>query len=151
MEFFWDMYHWVPKSLLFLLKEEGGQDLIHLASRATAFHLQFIQRLLTGNTDLVWRPLSCCFLQQLGELGLSQSLFLMDSKKTNTSSLPYFYQSVFTVWTLLEKQRQGQTDSLYCLLKEPVLFEGHLDAPGRVRPTLSKLFHTAFSSYRLTH
>ncbi|KAI3372192.1 hypothetical protein L3Q82_007049 [Scortum barcoo] len=37
-------------------KEEGGQGLVHLASRGAAFRLQFIQRLLTGPADLVWRP-----------------------------------------------------------------------------------------------
>ncbi|KAF7647530.1 hypothetical protein LDENG_00171110 [Lucifuga dentata] len=44
VDFFWDGLHWVPQSRLFLLKEEGGQGLIHLASRVAIFRLQFIQR-----------------------------------------------------------------------------------------------------------
>lgn len=58
VDFFWDRLHWVPQSVLFLPKEEGGQGLIHLASRGAAFRLCFIQRLLVGPIDLVWRPLA---------------------------------------------------------------------------------------------
>ena len=43
-DFFWDRLHWVPQSVLFLPKEEGGHGLVHLASRGAAFRLQFIQR-----------------------------------------------------------------------------------------------------------
>ncbi|XP_044227204.1 uncharacterized protein LOC122995885 [Thunnus albacares] len=123
--------------------EEGGQGLVHLASRGAAFRLQFIQRLLTGPTDLVWRTLSCCILQRFGGLGLGLSLFLMDSKRLDASSLPAFYRSVFSVWTLLRKHRQEQDDSLYWLLQEPVLFGGLLDCPSWGGPTLSRLLHTA--------
>ena len=143
VDFFWDRLHWVPQSVLFLPKEEGGQGLVHLASRGAAFRLQFIQRLLTGPTDLVWRTLSCCILQRFGGLGLGLSLFLMDSKRLDASSLPAFYRSVFSVWTLLRKQRQERDDSLYWLLQEPVLFGGLLDCPSCGGPTLSRLLHTA--------
>ncbi|KAI3377340.1 hypothetical protein L3Q82_008544, partial [Scortum barcoo] len=70
VDFFWDRLHWVPQSILFLPKEEGGQGLVHLASRGAAFRLQFLQRLLTGPADLVWRRLSCCILQRCGGLRL---------------------------------------------------------------------------------
>ncbi|KAK3542537.1 hypothetical protein QTP86_028678, partial [Hemibagrus guttatus] len=52
VDFFWDGLHWIPQSVLHLPKEEGGQGLVQLSSRAAAFHLQFIQRLLTGTRDL---------------------------------------------------------------------------------------------------
>ncbi|KAI3352111.1 hypothetical protein L3Q82_020926 [Scortum barcoo] len=112
VDFFWDKLHWVPQSVLFLPKEEGGQGLVHLASRAAAFRLQFIQRLLSGPKDLVWRPLAYCILQRVGGLGLSAPLFLMDWKKVSDLSVPGFNRSVFTVWTLLRKQRRERTDSL---------------------------------------
>ncbi|XP_056256715.1 uncharacterized protein LOC130184701 [Seriola aureovittata] len=54
------LYGDTESSVLFLPKEEGGQGLVHLASRGAAFRLQFIQRLLTGPTDLVWRPTARC-------------------------------------------------------------------------------------------
>lgn len=70
VDFFWDRLHWLPQALLFLPKEEGGQGVVHLASRGTAFRLQFIQRLLYGPKDLVWRPLARLVLQRVGGLGL---------------------------------------------------------------------------------
>ncbi|KAK3574674.1 hypothetical protein QTP86_011585 [Hemibagrus guttatus] len=48
VDFFWGGLHWIPQSVLHLPKEEGGQGLVQLSSRAAAFRLQFIQRLLTG-------------------------------------------------------------------------------------------------------
>lgn len=71
VDFFWDKLHWVPQGILFLPKEEGGQGLVHLASRWAAFRLQFLQRLLKGPEVLVWRPLAISILQRAGELGLS--------------------------------------------------------------------------------
>ncbi|KAI3363987.1 hypothetical protein L3Q82_001582 [Scortum barcoo] len=64
VNFFWDRLHWLPQAVLFLPKEEGGQGLVHLASRGAAFRLQFIQRLLYGPQDLVWRPLAQLTLQE---------------------------------------------------------------------------------------
>ncbi|KAI3358172.1 hypothetical protein L3Q82_003167 [Scortum barcoo] len=143
VDFFWDRLHWVPQSILFLPKEEGGQGLVHLASRGAAFRLQFLQRLLTGPADLVWRRLSCCILQRCGGLRLCPALFLMDCRSLDTSSLPAFYRSVFSVWILLRKQRREQADSLYWLLQEPVLFGGFLDCPSWSGPTLSRLLRAA--------
>lgn len=48
VEFFWDKLYWVPQRVLPPHKEEGGQGLVHLASRGAAFRLRFIQRLLYG-------------------------------------------------------------------------------------------------------
>ncbi|XP_049341526.1 uncharacterized protein LOC125806062 [Astyanax mexicanus] len=52
VDFFWDRLHWVPQGLLYLPKENGGQGLVHLASRTAAFRLQFLQRLLAGPAEL---------------------------------------------------------------------------------------------------
>lgn len=32
VDFFWDKCHWIPQSILFLPKEEGGQGLIHFTA-----------------------------------------------------------------------------------------------------------------------
>ena len=142
--FFWDKLHWVPQSTLFLPREEGGQGLVHLASRGAAFRLQFLQRLLTGPTDLVWRPLSCCILRRLGGLGLDFSLFLMDPSRLDTASLPPFYQSVFSIWGRVRRQRERQQRaSLHRLLQEPVLFGSILDCPGGGDSTFHRLLRTA--------
>lgn len=42
--FFWDGQHWVPQEVLFLPREEGGQGLIHLASRVGIYRVQCLQR-----------------------------------------------------------------------------------------------------------
>ena len=39
MDLFWDGLHWVPQGVLFLSREEGGQGLIHLASRTATFRI----------------------------------------------------------------------------------------------------------------
>ncbi|KAL7870140.1 hypothetical protein AOLI_G00141280 [Acnodon oligacanthus] len=37
VDFFWDRLHWLPQGVLHLPNEEGGQGLVHLASRTAAF------------------------------------------------------------------------------------------------------------------
>lgn len=65
-----------------------GQDLIHLASKGTIFRLQFIQRLLTQPTDLLWRPFFIPLHSAVdGGLGLDSPLFLTDTMKLETLSL----------------------------------------------------------------
>lgn len=88
LHFFWDHLHWILQSVLFLPQEEGGQGLTHLASRGTAFHLQFIQRFLTAPADPVWRPLAESILGQCGAFGLAKSLFLMALSKHKLDDLP---------------------------------------------------------------
>ena len=135
--------HWIPQSVLFLPKEEGGQGLVHLASRGAAFRLQFIQRLLTGPRDTLWRPLSRGILQHFNSLGLDFSLFLMKDNKIVSPSLPGFYKSVFKVWNLLKKEPRQQGDSLYWLLQEPVLHGTFLDQPPWAQVTLSRVLQAA--------
>lgn len=81
VDFFWSTFHWIPQSVLFLPRGEGGQGLIHLPSRGAAFRLLFIQRYLTGPKDLVWRKVADVIFNQAGRLGLNSALFLMDSSK----------------------------------------------------------------------
>ncbi|KAK3562249.1 hypothetical protein QTP86_032586, partial [Hemibagrus guttatus] len=67
---FWDGLHWISQSVLHLPKEEGGQGLVQLASRTAAFRLQFLQRLLTGPKDLIWRPVAHGLLHKETKQGL---------------------------------------------------------------------------------
>ncbi|KAK3523999.1 hypothetical protein QTP70_017516 [Hemibagrus guttatus] len=95
VDFFWDSLHWIPQSILHLPKEEGGQGLVQLASRTAAFRLQFLQRLLTGPKDLIWRAVAHGLLHKVGGLGLDRTLFLMDTKTLEVSGLPSFYRGLF--------------------------------------------------------
>lgn len=46
MFFFWHKFHWIPQAALCLPKEEGGQGLIHLASRGAALNTVSLHWLL---------------------------------------------------------------------------------------------------------
>ena len=127
VDFFWDGLHWVPQGVLFLTREEGGQGLVHLASRTATFRLQFLQKYLTGPADLVWRDVASCILRHADHLGLDAALFLIDSKLLKLSGLPLFYQGVFKSWALFNCKRYPKSDSLYWLLREPLIHGAKLD------------------------
>ncbi|KAK3513324.1 hypothetical protein QTP70_012371 [Hemibagrus guttatus] len=111
VDFFWDGLHWIPQSVVHLPKEEGGQGLVQLASRTAAFHLQFLQRLLTGPKDLIWRPVAHGLLHKVRGLGLDRTL----------------------------KQNKG-CGTLHWLLEKPLIHGGRLDISGVTAPALSRAF-----------
>ncbi|KAK3512946.1 hypothetical protein QTP70_031693, partial [Hemibagrus guttatus] len=137
VDFFWDGLHWIPQSVLHLPKEEGGQGLVQLVSRTAAFRLQFLQRLLTGPKDLIWRPVAHGRLHKVGGLGLDQTLFLMDTKTLDVSGLPSFYRGLFKIWNCFRKRNKG-CGTLHWLLEEPLIHGGHLDTSGVTAPALSR-------------
>ncbi|KAK3558043.1 hypothetical protein QTP86_006421 [Hemibagrus guttatus] len=137
VDFFWDGLHWIPQSVLHLPKEEGGQGLVQLSSRAAAFRLQFIQRLLTGPRDLVWRAAASGLLHTVKGLGLDRALFLMDTKMLDISGLPMFYRGLFKIWNVFKKQSKG-CRSVHWLLEEPLVYGGRLDISGVTVPALSR-------------
>ncbi|KAK3557706.1 hypothetical protein QTP70_034952 [Hemibagrus guttatus] len=137
VDFFWDGLHWIPQSVLHLPKEEGGQGLVQLASRTAAFRLQFLQRLLTGPKDLIWRPVAHGLLHKVGGLGLDRTLFLMDTKTLDVSGLPSFYRGLFKIWNCFRKLNKG-CGTLHWLLEEPLIHNGRLDISGVTAPALSR-------------
>lgn len=139
VEFFWDRLHWVPQNVLYMPKEEGGQGLVHLGSRGAAFRLQFIQRLLYGPANLVWRPLACAILQRAGGLGLDASIFLMDYKGPTLSGLPVFYNGLLRAWSFLKRCRAGSATSTFWLLEEPLVYGSRLDVCCEALPQLTEL------------
>ncbi|KAK3557975.1 hypothetical protein QTP86_005636 [Hemibagrus guttatus] len=137
VDFFWDGLHWIPQSVLHLPKEEGGQGLVQLSSRAAAFRLQFIQRFLTGPRDLVWRAAASGLLRTVKGLGLDRALFLMDTKMLDISGLPMFYRGLFKIWNVFKKQNKGYR-TVHWLLEEPLVYGGRLDISGVTVPALSR-------------
>ncbi|KAK3531057.1 hypothetical protein QTP70_008761 [Hemibagrus guttatus] len=111
------------KSVLHLPKEEGGQGLVQLASRTAAFRLQFLQRILTGPKDLIWRPVAHGLLHKVGGLGLDRTLFLMDTKTLDVSGLLSFYRGLFKIWNCFRKRNKG-CGTLHWLLEEPLIHGG---------------------------
>ena len=115
LDFFWGGLHWVPQGVLYLSREEGGQGLIHLASRTATFRLQFIKRFLTGPSDLVWRNMTSCILRDVSKLGLDTALFLTDSNFLKLNGLPPFYQGVFKSWALFNHKTCENVNALHWL------------------------------------
>ncbi|KAI3369188.1 hypothetical protein L3Q82_026138, partial [Scortum barcoo] len=75
---------------------------------------------LTETPHRTCRPgLEAFILLHLAEVWWSETvgpaLFLMDCRSLDTSSLPAFYRSVFSVWILLRKQRREQAGQLSVL------------------------------------
>ncbi|KAK3526465.1 hypothetical protein QTP70_027730, partial [Hemibagrus guttatus] len=137
VDFFWDGLHWTPQSVLHLPKEEGGQSLVQLSSRAAAFLLQFIQSLLTGPSDLVWRAAAYGILHSVCALGLDKTLFLIDTKILDISGLPDFHCGLFKIWNFFKKQNKG-CRTLHWLLEEPLVYGGRLDISSVTVPALSR-------------
>ncbi|TWW62350.1 Transposon TX1 uncharacterized 149 kDa protein ORF 2 [Takifugu flavidus] len=107
LSFFWDGKHWVQQGVLYLPREEGGQGLIHLASRTTTFRIQFTQRFLTGPADLMWRDVARCVFRRVSNLGLDDALFLTDLKFVKLNGLPDFYKSVIKAWALFKVEKKN--------------------------------------------
>ncbi|KAK3516159.1 hypothetical protein QTP70_005511 [Hemibagrus guttatus] len=118
---------------------EGGRraGAGQLSSRAAAFRLQFIQRLLTGPRDLVWRAAASGLLRTVKGLGLDRALFLMDTKMLDISGLPMFYCGLFKIWNVFKKQNKG-CRTVHWLLEEPLVYGGRLDISGVTVPALSR-------------
>ena len=150
INFFWDKLHWVPQSVLYLPKEEGGQGLIHLESRSAAFRLQHIQRYLTGSEEVVWKPLMSTILRSIDGLGLDASLFFMDCKCIHLSNLTPFYQGLFRAWTLFKWNRLELATSVFWLLEEPLIHGARLDVQDNSRPGLTQSLISA-GTVKLRH
>lgn len=63
--FFGDKLHWVPRAVLYLPKEEGGQGIVDFKSRKAACKLQFVQKFLY-KSNLSWTGLTFCLLSKVG-------------------------------------------------------------------------------------
>lgn len=72
MDFFWDSLTLGAIVNAVFSWKEGGQGLVHLASR-----VQFVQRFLTGPPVLVWRGVASCLLRCVNNLALDAALFLI--------------------------------------------------------------------------
>ena len=132
----------MPQGVLYLSREEGGQGLIHLASRTATFRLQFIKRFLTGPSDLVWRNVTSCILRDVSKLGLDTALFLTDSSFLKLNGLPPFYQGVFKSWALFNRKTCENCNSLHWLLKEPLIYGSRLDVCSVTPGLLTTLYRS---------
>ncbi|KAI4891759.1 hypothetical protein NFI96_005207 [Prochilodus magdalenae] len=119
VEFFWSGQHWLKAAVLYLPTHEGGQGLIDLESRVTAFRLKAVQRLLY-RPDLPWRETAHVLLRKAGNMGLDRHLFLLDTTGLDLSGLESFYASMLSAWTLLQHTRVGGLQPTPWVWEEPI-------------------------------
>ncbi len=138
VDLFWDKLHWVPKSVIYLPKEEGGFGLVHLQSRTAAFRIQFIQRLLAGSENSNWKKATFSLLRGFEGMGLDGALFWLDPQKLKLSKFPVFYRNLFKVWTLFKIPKERTVNSLYWLLQEPLIFGSRLALTSELRYSVTE-------------
>ena len=127
---------------MYLPKEEGGQGLVHLGSRAAAFRLQFIQRYLSGQDDVIRRQVTGIILRKMAGLFLDKSFVFIELWGFFVCNLPNFYHGVFKAWTLFKWDRLGTAASLFWLLEEPLLCAARLDVQDGSSPGLTQRLHS---------
>ena len=120
VDFFWSGQHWTRASVLYLPVQEGGQGLVDINSRVTAFRLQTAQRLLYS-LGLPWTDTACLLLRKAGRLGYDKQLFLVQPQSVDTETgLTSFYLSVLQAWqTLTAKRKTGTTPGMW-VFEEPL-------------------------------
>ena len=110
MDFFWSGHHWLRSAILYLPVQEGGQDLVNIASRITAFRLQTAQRLL-DSFGLPWIDTACVLLRRAGRLGYDKHLFLLQPQSMDLTGLTPIYQSVLQAWQVLNVPSESCDDT----------------------------------------
>lgn len=69
VDLFWDQLHWVLQKCAVFNKRGRGTGSGPLDSRVATFRFQFIQKYLTGSTDVAWRDVTSCLLRKASGLG----------------------------------------------------------------------------------
>ncbi len=130
VNFFWGGSHWTKAAVLFLPVVEGGQGLIDLHSRVTAFRLQTVQRLLYHKQQL-WGGTASVLLRKVMSLDYDKHLFLLELSGMDFTTST-FYQSVLRAWSTVLKVRRD-CSLVYGSVGEEPLFDNLLMHCSRVR------------------
>ncbi|TWW77691.1 Transposon TX1 uncharacterized 149 kDa protein ORF 2 [Takifugu flavidus] len=119
VDFFWSGQHWLRSAVLYLPVQEGGQGLVDIASRVTAFRLQAAQRLLYS-LGVPWTDMACLLLRKAGRLGYDKHLFLLQPQSMDLTGLTPFYQSVLKAWQVLSFKHKAVTIPGMWIFEEPL-------------------------------
>lgn len=142
INFFWDKLHWVPRAVLYLPKEEGGQGIVDLKSRKATFRLQFVQKFLY-KSDVLWNGLTSCLLSKVGGWGFGKNLFWTDCNKLDFGFISPFYESVRKAWCVVQIKRSLSCKSLKWFLEEPLINGARLDICDDTTPWLRQVLTNA--------
>nr|XP_046223606.1 deleted in malignant brain tumors 1 protein-like [Oncorhynchus gorbuscha] len=119
VNFFWSGQHWIKAAALYLPLHEGGQGLVDISSRITAFRLQAAQRLLYRDCSS-WAETAYTLMRRAGCLGLDKHLFLLKLEGGDLTGLTPFYESVMQAWRVFVKSRKAGTPPGMWLFEEPL-------------------------------
>lgn len=119
VSFFWSGLHWLRAAVLYLPVQEGGQGLVDIASRITAFRLQTAQKLLYS-CGLPWTDTACVLLRRAGRLGYDKHLFLLRPGTMDLTGLTPFYESVLQAWQVFSFHRKDVVTVGMWILEEPL-------------------------------
>ncbi|XP_075968244.1 adhesion G-protein coupled receptor G6 [Anarhichas minor] len=125
VDFFWSGLHWLRSAVLYLPVQEGGQGLVDIASRITAFRLQTAQRLLYS-FGLPWTDTACVLLRRARRLGYDKHLFLLQAQSVDLTGLTPFYQSVLQAWRVFTVHRRAVTTPGMWLFEEPLFGSSYI-------------------------
>ncbi|XP_064843632.1 uncharacterized protein LOC135555246 [Oncorhynchus masou masou] len=115
VNFFWPGQHWIKAAALY----EGGQGLVDISSRITAFRLQAAQGLLYRDCSS-WIETAYTLMRRAGCLGLDRHLFLLKLEGGDLTGLTPFYESVMQAWRVFVKSRKACTPPGMWLFEEPL-------------------------------
>lgn len=121
VDFFWSGEHWIRAAALYLPVYEGGQGLVDVRSKISAFRIQAAQRFLYCK-DLAWTETAKMILQKAGGLKLDRHLFLMELHKVNLSEITPFYRSMLHSWRTVFKVERDVDESGSWIREECLFF-----------------------------
>lgn len=82
-------------------------------------------------------------LKRADEMGLDNSLFVMDVRLLNTAELPHFYCELFKAWSVYKKKNKETAVSLHWLLEELVMGGARLYMEDVLSPGLRRILRAA--------
>jgi len=106
LTFFWGGHYWLPPGVLCLPVIEGGQGLIHLASKVKAMRLQTAQKLLYSSDSVPWISFGHAILREKNKMGLDKQIFLNPTNVVKDMFKIKFYGSVFEAWSDFKSERK---------------------------------------------
>ena len=90
LDFFWQGRHWLPAQLVYAPVKIGGQNLVNLTTRITAFRLQYFQRFLYSDIDHPAFAFTNYYFKRAHNLDYGPQLLAI-----NLHSVPEIFPSAF--------------------------------------------------------
>lgn len=120
INFIWSGKHWLPKELLFLPLDKGGQGLVHLESRIRTFRIQYAQSFMNYFAFHPCFSFSSYFLKQIHKLNYDYQIFSIQLDVQMIRNIPIFYKSVLNSWFFFNVMRTSHPSCKIDVLNEPL-------------------------------